>query len=329
LTSPPHAARVTAEKLAPIVRHLTNSAHVVEIAHLADGIANTSYRLRLSDDTLVVLRLYERAAAACRKELALYTLLRGAVPIPEVLHAEPNGGDGIGPYALLRFVEGITLRELKRAGGAGAVAEAAYSCGQTLAAFGRFEFGRSGWLEAGDGGLDVGAPLMDDAAGDQLPRFVDRCLTSESAERRLGATRIERVSRHVWSWAERLGTLPDETRLVHCDYGNRNIVVREDAGVWRVAAVLDWEFAIAATPLIDVGHFLRYDRPGRPRLEPHFARGFLERGGSLPDEWQGLVRVLDLSALVELLAREQLPGDLIPELMELVMATVEERDLTD
>jgi aminoglycoside phosphotransferase (APT) family kinase protein len=66
--------------------------------------------------------------------------------------------------------------------------------------------------------------------------------------------------------------------LVHNDFGNRNILVRQENGKWGVAAILDWEFAFSGSPLLDVGHFLRYERRGAPLREPHFSQGFVEHG---------------------------------------------------
>jgi len=113
---------------------------------------------------------------------------------------------------------------------------------------------------------------------------------------------------------------------VHCDFGSRNLLVREAAGKWTVASVLDWEFAVAGSPLIDVGHFLRYERAKRALLEPHFSEGFLSGGGKLPGDWRHLARVFDLSALCEVLTHDQLPDDVVVELIELVRASVEESD---
>jgi aminoglycoside phosphotransferase (APT) family kinase protein len=66
-----------------------------------------------------------------------------------------------------------------------------------------------------------------------------------------------------------------------------------------VAAVLDWEFAFSGSPLLDVGHFLRYERAAQPLREPQFSRGFVEHGGKLPEDWRHVVRVIDLTALAD------------------------------
>lgn len=44
--------------------------------------------------------------------------------------------------------------------------------------------------------------------------------------------------------------------------------------MWAVAAILDWELAFSGSPLLDVGHFLRYELDATPLREPHFSRAF-------------------------------------------------------
>src|SRR5262249_47206902 len=131
-----------------------------------------------------------------------------------------------------------------------------------------------------------------------------------------------RLHDFVWSYAPLLPGLSNECHLVHNDYGNRNILVNELNGKWRVAAILDWELAISGSPLLDVGHFLRYERHDRPLREPHFSRAFVEHGGQLPDRWPEIVKVIDLTGLVECLTHPDLPGDVAAELLELINTTL-------
>ena len=93
-----------------------------------------------------------------------------------------------------------------------------------------------------------------------------------------------------------------------------------------MAAVIDWEFAFSGSPLFDVGNFLRYERKQLPLVEPHFSRGFVAGGGLLGEDWRQLARVIDLTALCESLTREELPADVENELLDLVQATIADRD---
>jgi aminoglycoside phosphotransferase (APT) family kinase protein len=295
---------------------------VLEVQALGDGQRNVNLKLRLDGaPELAVLRVYEHDPSLCQKEIDLMCLVGGSVPVPEVLYAEPGESEAGGPIAILRFVEGINLRELKRRSEPQAFAQAARSAGETLAAIGRITFQKSGWLAPGP---TVTAPLLE---GDHaLPRFVDLCLESPKLQWRMDAGLRDRVRAVMWASAARLDSLEGQRHLVHCDFGSRNLLVREMAGRWSVAAVLDWEFAVSGSPLIDVGHFLRYERSQRRLLEPHFSQGFLAAGGQLPDDWRHLARVFDLSALCEALTHDRLSEEVVVELIELVRAAVEELD---
>ena len=295
---------------------------VVEMQPLGDGLRNANFKLRLDGQPEpVVLRIYEHDASLCRKELDLLRLAGGSVPVPEVIHAEPCGLEDLPPFTLARYIEGVSLRDLRRRGDAGAAAEAAYSAGETLAAIGRVAFARPGWLGPGPA---VTAPLLE--GKDPMPRFVDLCLASSRLERRMPAVLRHGASGLVWQWAPQLARLDEEARLVHGDFNGRNLLVRCLAGRWSVVAVLDWEFAVSGSPLGDLGNFLRYERAAHPLAEPHFSAGYLHAGGALPRDWRRLARALDVAAICESLTHDQLPDRAIAELVELVRAMVENRD---
>jgi aminoglycoside phosphotransferase (APT) family kinase protein len=295
---------------------------VVGMQPLGDGLRNTTFQLRLDGQPEpVVLRIYEHDASLCRKELDLLRLAGGLVPVPEVIHAEPYGLEDLPPFTLARYVEGISLRDLKRSGDRGGTAEAAYSAGETLAAIGHANFDRPGWLGPGPA---VTVPLLE--GKDPTPRFVDLCLASINLERRMPADVRDRTSGLVWRWAPQLARLDEEARLVHGDFNGRNLLVRCLAGRWSVVAVLDWEFAVSGSPLGDLGNFLRYERALVPLAEPHFSDGYLHAGGALPRDWRRLARVLDVAAIFESLTHDQLPDTAVAELVDLVRAIVDDRN---
>jgi hypothetical protein len=80
---------------------------------------------------------------------------------------------------------------------------------------------------------------------------------------------------------------------------------------------------------LDVGNFLRYERWSHPLREPSFSRGFVEHGGYLPENWKEIVRLIDLTGLVESLTHDELPVDVESELLELIKATIDQRDFND
>lgn len=308
--------------LQKIVETAFKGCSAVDVQPLIDGYRNANFRIRLNSiPEFVVLRIYEHDASLCRKEVDLLNLIGQSVPVPEIIHAEAGGMDGFPPFVLLSYIEGIAFSELKRSGEANSMAQAAHDAGRILALIGRTTFPGSGWLGPG---LSVTAPLLE---GDNPgPRFVDLCLASENVRQRMTAKLRDQVSALVWSYAAQFASLDNETNLVHGDFGKRNLRVRKVAERWTVAGVLDWEFAIAGSPLTDVGHFLRYETFSRPKVEPHFSNGYLQAGGRLSSGWRRSARIIDLIALCESLTHDALPSRVIAELIELVGAIVEDRD---
>ena len=285
---------------------------------LSGGLINTNLKIYFeSDFNPVVLRIYRDGAATCDKEIAVHNLIRRHVPIPEILHSETEGSPA---FAFVEYIEGITFQQLKRTGNLKAIQEASASIGQTLAAIGRFRFPVPGTLLAREGSLVVGNKFID--GPDPIPRILDRFLASTAFQRRAGTRLVDQLHNFVWSYAPILPSLQTDSSLVHNDFGNRNILVREVNGVWAVAAILDWELAFSGSPLLDVGNFLRYELEAMPLREPYFSRAFVEHGGHLPDNWKSIVKLIDLTGLVECLTHDELPGDVEAELFALIDATL-------
>lgn len=327
----PHEARwicseprrsLPAPDLDCLLHHALGNCMVVEVQPLTTGFRNANFKVRLDARAgWIVVRIYEHDASLCQKEIDLLRVVGATIPVPQVIFAEPAGLDGLPPFLLMQYVEGISFHDLKRSGDRDAIAPAAFSVGETLASIGRSTFAKSGWLAPGP---TVTTPLFD--GPDPTPHFVDLCLASPNLQRRMAAEVRERVSALLWSRAPQLAELDSQACLVHGDFGKRNLMVRCDGGRWSVAAVLDWEFAISGSPLVDLGHFLRYERVARPCAEPHFSCGYLQAGGILPPEWRLIARLVDLTALCESLTHDELPDDVTAELVELVRATIENRD---
>jgi aminoglycoside phosphotransferase (APT) family kinase protein len=169
----------------------------------------------------VVRRVYRRDPSLCRKELDLYAMLRGSIPVPEVVSADPEADP---PFAMFRYVEGETLDHVTDSA-------AMHAAGEMLAAIHRFTFDRPGWIGPE---LTVGEGIGD------VAQFI---------EERIGYGDLVRP------FAAELEALHRQTHLVHGDYNGKNIVVGRDS---RIAVVLDWEFAVSSTPLADLGNFLRH-----------------------------------------------------------------------
>jgi fructokinase len=310
------------EAAARLLSSIYGAGRVSSIQPFTDGLTNFNYKVSFSAGAEpVVLRIYGRDSTSLQKEVDLLQTLQGLVPVPGIMRACPEGGCEIGPFIITRYVEGITFRELKRTGDAAAIAQAAEAIGETLASVSRIKLARRGALGAGP--VVVGEFFNGPTA---IPKFIETCLASPTLIERLDRRVRDRVRATVQEREGKLAELHRETRLVHNDFGNRNVLVRPERGRWRVAAVIDWEFAASGSPLFDVASFLRYERDDPPTREPHFSRGYQQGGGRLPDDWRRLGRVMDLTKLCQTLTEDDLPAEIVTEVAELVRESIDAMD---
>ena len=232
-----------------VLREAFPRSGLLNLQPLTDGLRNANFKLQLdAAPNLVVLRIYEHDPSLCQKEIDLIQLVAGSIPVPEALYADARPSESMPPFALSRWVEGISFREILRSGDARVIASAANAAGQTLAALGHFPFPNLGWLAPGpkvvQDAVQVGA--------NPIPRFVDFCLASPNLQRRTTVELRDRIGALVWSWSPQLAAAHHEARLVHGDFGKRNLLMSSVGGNWPVAAVLDWEFAVSGSPLADL-----------------------------------------------------------------------------
>ena len=245
-----------------------------------------------------VVRIYAnpgpRGAAAHEVDAALLRLVRGLVPVPEVLEVR-RADDAAGLPALLvtAFLPGVRgdllLPRLDPAGRATLGAR----LGDLLA-----DLGGMPQLTAGpfvDGNLTVGSFWPGDAEVDGLPAFVDLLAP------RLGWWTPDELDglREVAVDAQtRLDTV-DRFCLVHGDLNPKNLLV--DPDTLEVTGLLDWEFAHSGHPFTDLGNLLRFEREAA--FSAAVLARYAERRGVAADEALALARAADLWALVELASR--------------------------
>jgi Ser/Thr protein kinase RdoA (MazF antagonist) len=210
------------------------------------------------------------APQAAEIQAALLRLVRGLLPVPEVL--ELRRADPVtGTPALLvtEFLPGVRADLLLPTLGAAGLRRTGESCGRIAATLGGMPMLRRGVFADGDLAVEPYDPELPTSLG---------------------------------GLAEDAQALLDEeprTCLVHGDLDPGNLLL--DPETLEVTGVLDWEVAHAGHPFADLGTLLRFGR------EPAYVDGVLgayaELRGTDPARALDLARAADLHALAELASR--------------------------
>ncbi len=308
---------LTPEQIQEHLQGWQPGARVTEIEQLRGGLRNTNYRVVLAGQAAsVVVRFYVADPTACIREAALSRLVAGQAPKPEILFTDASGEP---PFSIYTLAPGERLEDLLYRAAPSVLESTAFAAGQVLARIHATTFPAAGFLSAE---LTIAEPFRTGGAG--WASYMEDFLFRRGVGGKLGADLTEQLWQLVTVSAPRLDPLEDDRSLVHADFQPHNLLVRHDGVGWQVTAVLDWEFALAASPLLDIAIFLR----NASRLPAAYGRGFiagyLEGGGILPPDWRAMAKLLDLLNLCSLLDQPGGGPATIERVQELITATIGE-----
>ena len=271
---------------------------LTSLTPLAGGWSGETFVADVAGERSVV-RIYARPShrgdAAHEVDAALLHLVRGLVPVPEVLEVRRAVPASDLPALLVTsYLPGERADLLLPRLDDRRRAELGAHLGDLLA-----DLGGMPQLKAGpvvDGDLAVGSFT---AAGepplDGLPAMV------QLVESSLAWWTPEELDglREVAVEAQALLDTVGRCCLVHSDFNPKNLLVDPDS--LAVTGLLDWEYAHAWHPFTDLGNLLRFERDDvftDAVLEAYVAR----RGGTA-SEALALARAADLWALLDLAPR--------------------------
>ena len=266
-----------------------------------------------------VVRVYAgrgaaRGPEASTVDAAVLRLVRGLLPVPEVLEVRRPDPAGQAPALLVTsHLPGTRLDLLLPELDATARASVGRHLGRLLARLACMPMPRRGLFVDGD--LRV-TPLP----ATDLVELVDQARASTALQDwppdELAA---------LLEVADRAQMLLDgvtRTCLVHGDLNPKNLLVDPDS--LAVTGLLDWEFAHAGVPGTDLGNLLRFEREDTfaTSVQEAYARDVPDAGEDLLD----VARAADLPALLDLAGRRG-ENPVTEQAHHLLRAVALERDL--
>jgi aminoglycoside phosphotransferase (APT) family kinase protein len=271
---------------------------IASIEPVKGGLINTNLKVRLSGRPgALLLRVYQRGIAAAKKEMAVHRLIGGRVPVPHFLYFCAENPLTGHPYAILDWVEGVELQALLASLTGDRLVTLGGAIGRTLAAVHRFTFDKFGFLDA-----DLGVAEPIDLDKKAFVAYLEQTFVKGPGGARLGAELSSALLQFATREGDMLDAWLEQPCLVHGDFNASNILIGpgEDCAI---AAVIDWEYALSATPAFDFGNLLRPPLDDDPGFAAALAQGHREAGGWLPAQWQRIARLADLYAFADILSR--------------------------
>ena len=275
------------------MKHLQDGSSLVP---LPGGFSGETF-LAESMGERTVVRIYvqrgaRRGLEAVEVDAAVLRLVRGLLPVPEVLEVRrPDPSAGTPALLVTSFLPGERLDSVLPRMSDAVRAAAGTNLGRLLGRLAQMPMLRPGrfvdghltvqpWTEGADLVSWVESQRSTSAlAGWPPDEYAALLVVTDQAQ-----TLLERLTR---------------VSLVHSDLNPKNVLV--DPATGAVTGLVDWEFCHAGMPVADLGNLLRFDR------EPMFAQAVLDSyRRTCPDAGDAVLdraRAADMYALVDLAGR--------------------------
>jgi aminoglycoside phosphotransferase (APT) family kinase protein len=209
---------------------------------LTGGNANVTSLVETADGPMVLRHppadtVSDLASAGIAREFRFISAIAGKAPVAEpILFCDDLAVLG-APFSLTRFVRGVAITDT--------LPQAYQNSVDTLDAVGHALIDALASVHAI---APVPAALGDvDKARTFVPRQIERWRTVRAAHAVRDLPLIEKLG----AWLAANAPEPEAVRIVHCDYHLDNVLM--DPEMPRVRAILDWEMATLADPMVDVG----------------------------------------------------------------------------
>ncbi|WP_164844078.1 phosphotransferase family protein [Croceicoccus ponticola] len=177
------------------------------------------------------------ASAGIAREFRFITALHGKAPVAEPIAFCHDPAIIGAPFSLTGFVEGDAITDTVPAGRentAAAISELGCALIDALAS------------------VHVIDPIPEGLGNAEKARsFVPRQIERWRGVRAEVAVRDLPLIEQLGSWMNDNAPSPEAIRIVHCDYHLDNVLMAPARP--RVSAILDWEMATLADPLVDLG----------------------------------------------------------------------------
>ncbi|MGW7679762.1 phosphotransferase family protein [Kribbella sp. NPDC054772] len=227
-----------------------------------------------------VLKFYVKDPERAVVDAALLQLVRGLLPVPQVLELKREGSYEDPPYLLTERLPGVNLQVFLETATAEQRRTVGTQLGELLARLSGMPFLQAGMFRGSELSVEPFGlgDLTEYVAGLNL-NLGDGFTTVIAEAEDLLDGGVDRVC------------------LVHSDFNPKNLLV--DPGTARITGLIDWEFSHAGSPYADLGNLLRFNE------DPVLARAVLDplRGLGLGEPLVDLGRAADLWALLDLAER--------------------------
>lgn len=302
---------VDTEYIYAIFSKYNNRLLIQNITPITAGMSTSNYIVETINEKYL-LKVYPKNNDHSDIEIAAYKHAQNIIKVPQVLHFDNSKTIIDNTYAILQYIDGLTLREYvsKNKGFSNTVA---YKIGGMLALLHRKEYACTALLN-----VDLCIKNQITQFENQYEFFLDGLPgkhLSEKVKRDLG--------HFIDANSPLIRRICEKNVLCHGDFIPSNILIDVYGTPWFI----DFEYCFSVPCYYDIGKLFRtrdnYSEYIDEKMKSAFAEGYNAMSQrTLPEDWYKLSKIADISVMLALINRESIPRDWIEGIEEEIIMTM-------
>jgi aminoglycoside phosphotransferase (APT) family kinase protein len=295
--------RLATEQVTSLVHSVFPEADVASCTLFVGEHSNLNYDVKLTTLVTAVLKVYSPGTPviAARRENRLLQMLTSetGVPVPRVLRFDDSEELIPAVWALHTRLPGDPLSQVIDLLDDLQLEAIGYEMGRYLGRLHQIPLGGFGELfgAASEGPVTEKAHVLAQATG-HLDTCSRRGLLPDAETNVLGRAfaRTRLLDRR-------------QACLIHGDYTTANVIVERSTTGYHVTGFLEFEYAIAGSPELDMAKLFTWEMGGRPTFQKGMLDGYIEFGEIGPQFWDRLRLYQSLVCLAYLADADCVEGD--------------------
>lgn len=292
-----------------LFKGVVKAEDIVHIDLLDEGCRTTNYMISTKSENKYLLKIFYENDKSYKKDISLFNMIKNNIPVQDILKIDRDMRINNKEYIIYRYIDGNTISQwLKQ--GKKLTKELLISVASILGQIHNIKFETRGYL---DEKLNVTNEV------EPIANLFDKHI-NDNVKLRLGNENINKIKSIIYKYEEELSYIEKDSRLIHGDFQGTNIIINNET----VSGIIDWEFCMSGSPLMDMGQFFRYEEYFDNELIIAFENEYKKVCDyKLMDNWYNISKIIDLLSLIQLMNRDEDMPNKYNKIIQIIEVVIE------
>lgn len=301
--------KINDELIIRLFKGVVNAEDIVHIDLFDEGCRTTNYMISTKSENKYVLKIFYENDKSYKKDISLFNIIKNNIPVQDISKMDFDKCINNKQYMIYRYIDGNSISQYLNQGKK-LTKELVKAVASVLGKVHNIKFEKRGYL---DENLNVIGEI------ESIENLFNKYI-NDNVKSRLGNENINKIKSIIYKYEEELSYIEKDSRLIHGDFQGTNIIINNE----MVSGIIDWEFCMSGSPLMDIGQFFRYEEYFDNELIIAFENEYKKACDyKLMDNWYNISKIIDLLSLIQLMNRDEDMPNKYNKIIQIIEVVIE------